>query len=230
MKYLLVIGFHCEVYRREPRARIFVDDKLIDEFYISHYTDPIYVNKAVDLKHQLDPYNKRKYLEKSIPLRFYHLDIEDRLQQTHICIEIDNNDSNYNNGFINKSTLLQFRILSLLPADRKIYEWFRQKAQNQRFTYRYAWYHRKCTNNFFTLQNKATWIGINQQKVFDYDDAFNCDIGGSGSLHCELIKKYGILLKKLPDPKQTYIYGVSNDLHSLIYDKYEQHANQRNTD
>ena len=34
MKYLLVVGFHCDVYRREPRARLFFNDKLIDEFNI----------------------------------------------------------------------------------------------------------------------------------------------------------------------------------------------------
>ena len=33
MKYLLVVGFHCDVYRREPRARLFFNDKLIDERY-----------------------------------------------------------------------------------------------------------------------------------------------------------------------------------------------------
>ena len=37
MKYLLVVGFACDVYRQEPRARIFVDNKLIDEFNIQHH-------------------------------------------------------------------------------------------------------------------------------------------------------------------------------------------------
>ena len=36
MKYLLVLGFCCDVYRKKPRARIFVDDKLINEFDIPH--------------------------------------------------------------------------------------------------------------------------------------------------------------------------------------------------
>ena len=41
MRYLLVVGFACDVYRREPRARIFVGDKLIDEFLVSHEKDKL---------------------------------------------------------------------------------------------------------------------------------------------------------------------------------------------
>ena len=41
MKYLLVVGFACDVYRQEPRARIFVGNKLIDEFYIPHHKDTL---------------------------------------------------------------------------------------------------------------------------------------------------------------------------------------------
>ena len=39
MKYLLVVGFACDIYRQEPRARIFIRDKLIDEFYILPHKD-----------------------------------------------------------------------------------------------------------------------------------------------------------------------------------------------
>ena len=49
MRYLLVVGFACEVYRREPRARIFVGDKLIDEFTISHSTDNLFTLKKKNI-------------------------------------------------------------------------------------------------------------------------------------------------------------------------------------
>ena len=39
MRYLLVVGFACEIYRREPRARLFFNNNLIDEFYIKHHKD-----------------------------------------------------------------------------------------------------------------------------------------------------------------------------------------------
>ena len=34
MKYLLVVGFHSNVYRKKPQARVFFNDQLIDEFNI----------------------------------------------------------------------------------------------------------------------------------------------------------------------------------------------------
>ena len=232
MKYLLVLGFSCKVYKKEPRIRLFFNEQLIDEFNISNYPKSINfirnVEKILNLKHPLEPYAEKtiiKYIKDFMPpLRFYNLNIEDQLQRSHIRIDVDNNDNNYNNGFMTKSTLLQFKILSLLPADRKIYEWFKLKAWNQRYTHKYAWHCKKPTNNFFILQDGSTWLGKNQQltPIFDHD------IGGSGSLHCELIKKYGILLNKFPNPKQKYIYGVMDNIHKLIYDKYEQHANQGN--
>ena len=237
MRYLLVLGFTCDVYRREPRARLFFNEKLIDEFHIPHQDDKRNLTNPIDnLKHLLTPYSEKieiEYLQNKFPtLRFYELDVDDKLQQALIRIDVDNNDSNYINGFMTKSTQLQFKILSLLPADRKIYEWFKQKAQNQRLTSRYVWHRKKLYNALFSLIEESTWIGKNGQKFnnlahFDND---LCIIGGSGSLHCKLIKKYGMLLVKFRCPKHTYIYRVRNSFHKIMYDKYEKYANQRNTD
>jgi hypothetical protein len=232
MRYLLVVGFSCKVYKKEPRIRLFFNEQLIDEFNVSNYPKSINftgdVNKILNLKHPLEPYTLKttiKYIKDFMPpLRFYNLNVEDQLQRSQIRIDVDNNDNNYNNGFMTKSTLLQFKILSLLPADRKIYEWFKLKSWNQKYTHKYAYYWKKPSNNFFMLQFGSTWLGKNQRSLIAMHD-----IGGSGSLHCELIKKYGILLPKLLNPKQKYIYVVTDPIHKLIYDKYEQYANQRSS-
>jgi hypothetical protein len=241
MKYLLVVGFSCEVYRREPRARLFFNEQLVDEFYIPHQDDKKnLIHPIHNLKHRLEPCTDKieiEHLQNSLPLlRFYELDVNDKLQQVLIRIDVDNDDSNYNNGFITKSTQLQFKVLSLLPADRKIYEWFALKSQTQRLTDRYAWHRKNLYNVFFSLVNNSTWIGKNRQKFTNIAPSPNgiyngiYTIGGSGSLHCELIKKYGILLGRFQCAKHTYIYMVKNTLHTIIYDKYEKYANQRNTD
>lgn len=232
MRYLLVLGFSCNVYKKEPRIRLFFNEQLIDEFNVSNYPKSINfirnAEKILILKHPLEPCAEKtiiKYMKDFMPpLRFYNISVEDRLQRSQIRIDVDNDDNNYNNGFITKSTLLQFKILSLLPADRKIYEWFKLKACNERYSHKYAWHCKKTYTNFFILQDGSTWIGKNRVQL----SRFFCDhdIGGSGSLHCELIKKYGILLTKLPNSKQKYIYGVMDNIHKIIYDKYEQHANQ----
>ena len=236
MKYLLVVGFACNVYRREPRARLFFNEQLVDEFYIPHQDDKKnLIHPSINLKHPLEPYADKiinEYLENSLPsLRFYELDVNNKLQQALIRIDVDNDDSNYNNGFMTKSTQLQFKVLSLLPADRKIYEWFALKSQTQRLTDRFVWHKKKLHNTLFSLSD-FIWIGKNGQKInnFKFVNYSYHNIGGSGSLYCELIKKYGILLGRFQCAKHTYIYKVKNDLHTILYDKYEKYANQRNTD
>ena len=237
MKYLLVVGFACDVYRREPQVRLFFNEQLIDEFRIPHLDDKKkLIHPSSTLKHPLEPYNEKieiEYLQNKLPLlRFYELDVDDKLQQALIRIDVDNNDNNYINGFMTKFTQLQFKILSLLPADRKIYEWFALKSRNQRLTDRFAWHRKKLYNAFFSLIDNLTWIGKNGEKInnLTFSNYDSHPIGGSGSLHCELIKKYGILLGKLQYPKHAYIYTVKNGIHTIIYDKYEKYANQRNTD
>jgi hypothetical protein len=239
MKYLLVVGFACDVYKQEPRVRLFFNDQLIDEFCIPHHDDKKnLIYPSSNLKHLLEPYSEKieiEHLQKKLPLlRFYEIEVDNKLQQALIRIDVDNDDNNYNNGFMTKSTHLQFKVLSLLPADRKIYEWFALKSQNQRLTDKFAWYRRKLYNTFFSLIDNLTWIGKNRQKFTNItsspDGIYTNTIGGSGSLHCELIKKYGILLGRSRRPKHTYIYTVKSGLHTIIYDKYEKYANQRNTD
>lgn len=233
MKYVLVVGIDCKVYRRQPRARLFFNEQLIDEFYIPHHDGKKnLINPCNNLKHLLEPYSEKiemEYLQNKLPpLQFYEFDVDDKLQRALIRIDVDNDDSNYSNGFITKSTQLQFKVLSLLPADRKIYEWFGSISRNQRCAEKYAWHRKKLYNIFFSLIDNLTWIGNNGQKFINLTHFYNdiYPIGGSGSLQCELIKKYGILLGKLQYPSRSYIYSVRNGIHTIIYDKYEKYANQ----
>ena len=64
--------------------------------------------------------------------------------------------------------------------------------------------------------------------MFSFNN-INFNIGGSGNFYCELIKKYRILLEKLKCPEYAYIYNLNYLVNKVLYDKYEQHANQRNT-
>lgn len=231
MKYLLVVGFHCAVYRKEPRARLFFNDQLIDEFNIKHKVEnKDVINPLVNLKHQLEPcedwlYNE--YWKNNLPpLRFYDIDVDDQVQQVSVKIDIDNDDNNYTNGFTTKFTNLRLSALSLLPMDRKIFEWFRLKACEQKFTTeKYSWHRKTKQNRFFHLLDSVSWTGKNGQKFNNID----FDIGGSGNFYCELIKKYTILLGKLKCPEYAYIYNLNYLVNKILYDKYEQHENQRNS-
>jgi hypothetical protein len=237
MRYLLVVGFVCDVYRREPRARLFFNNQLLDEFNIKHFTqNKNLIDPNKKLKNLLDPYNVelyRKYIIESLPpLFFYEIDIDDRLKKSSIRIDIDNNDSNYVNGFISKSTLLTCSILSLLPLNKKIFRWFSEKMINKMFTDRYAWFRRDHINSFFggyrgNIHNKTTWIGNNGQLAGQNikESLVSYNIGGSGGLHCNLIKKYGIMMPELVETKRSYLYKIHSYVVESLYNKYEQHAN-----
>jgi len=222
MKYLLVVGLNCNVYRKEPQVRIFVGDKLIDEFNVKH--NPLTIEKDI-LQPKIKILQLKTHWGKSPPLlRFYEVDIDNHIDRTQIRLEVENNDNNYTNGFINKSTFLCFREFSLLPADPNLYQRLLHSARKRLNSVNYAWYRRN--NNFFDLTKCSTWIGNNAQTL-KYKNFRLCTIGGSGTLSCELYKKYRILIPLIHHP---YQYTMDYVFYDYIYDKYQQHANQRNTD
>ena len=106
MRYLLVLGLFCNVYRKKPRIRLFFNNQLVDEFNMPHQPkNKNLINPRINLKHLLQPLTQKmqiEYAEKCLPpLLFYHIDVDNQITQTQIRIDIDNNDSNYNNNNYN---------------------------------------------------------------------------------------------------------------------------------
>ena len=240
MRYLLVVGFVCDVYRREPRARIFVDDKLIDEFYIPNHKDsltPFYKNISQN-KHFLQPITKHESAKRQIKhfpsLRFYEIEIDQQQDKLKLCIDIDNNDSNCTNGFITKSTLLQLRVFYFFPLNQKLLSRLIKIREKNKMSKNFAWYNMQA--NIFDLSYHWKWFEKNKKNDIyvcwfenqrSYTMPYTDNIGGSGSFLCEMNKKYGILIPKI---KKSYRYDLSMIFINYILDKYKQHENQRNTD
>ena len=97
------------------------------------------------------------------------------------------------------------------------------EIQNEKF----VWLFLNRKNNIFNLtENGGEWRSNNEQ-IFEHTNItkflnmFN--IGGSGYFHCKLIKKYGIFIPQLiKSSRFQFMIPVLN----YLYDKYEQHANQ----
>ena len=231
MKYLLVVGFACDVYRQEPRARIFVDNKLIDEFNIQHHTDSF--NSAIknfySNRHILQPFLMENLLIQSKnfpPLRFYEIEIDKQLKELELQINIDNDDSNHNNGFITKSTLLQLQFFYFFPLNKELLSILKKTLIKNKKNKNYAWTRCKKNNIFNLTENGGEWRSNNEQ-IFEHTNITKSlnwyNIGGSGYFHCKLIKKYGIFITQLiKSSRFNFILPVLN----YLYDKYEQHANQ----
>jgi len=234
MRYLLVVGFNCKVYRREPQARLFFNEKLIDEFYINHYLS--YKSPTI---HKLEPLVNKKKLYNSMfnNFRIYELEISNDIKNSSISIDIDNNDTDYSNGFMRRSTVIQLEMLALLPAEKKITKWFFKKFQEKMFSHRYPWYQKDRYRSFFLINscnrvyNNLSWTGKNDQKLEgNKNRGISVSwIGGSGSFKCRLIKKYGLLQEYFENTDKENFLIKDNNFLDMIYDKYQQYENQRNT-
>jgi hypothetical protein len=238
MKYLLVVGFNCEVYQQEPLTRIYINNNLIDEFNIlenknnlqSIFDNYFDLNQNKDFLKPFSHVNDFLPLQiKNLPpLRFYEIDVDPREELLQIRINIDNNDSNYNNGFMTKSTLLKLQVLYFFPYDQKILSYFNAIKTKNRIGTNYAWY-KRYKNMLFDIVRHSTWYGKNEQiidsskkKILEFHN-----IGGEGYINCNLVKKYGIYIPKLVKSNR---YDIDFSFLKYLYDKYQQHENQRNTD
>jgi hypothetical protein len=237
MRYLLVVGFACDVYRQEPRARIYVGDKLIDEFYIRHQEDIISadINNHYQNNHILKPIKTNNFYIKNLPhLRFYEIEVEPYQNKLELRINIENSDSNYNNGFITKSTLLKLQIFYFFPYNKKLLSILsKMMIKNRKNKNNYAW-HRRYKSQIFNLDYIAEWHGKNG-KILESTNNNNfknkqlkiTNIGGDGVFTCKLIKKYKIFIAKF---SKAHRYSLNRVFIDYLYDKYQQHANQRNSD
>jgi len=139
MQYVLGVGFICHKYKQNPKVRIFVDDLFIDEYEIDKH-DPVENTLTIDrLRYWFPDWQaahpwpslekmKRKgdtTMVRSIPQRdqwpkqwkTYTLDETILQNKKQIKLEIDNNDSDYTNGFMKRSTIIDLRHVFLLPVD-----------------------------------------------------------------------------------------------------------------
>ena len=242
MRYLLVVGFACDVYRREPRARIFVGDKLIDEFLVSHEKDKL-TNTQKKWKNNninnLQPVSYIDYINEEIKtfptLRFYEIDLDNTQSQVELRIDIKNSDSNYTNGFMTASTLLKLQVCHFFPLNKKLISRLVKFRKKNYINKNYAWYVSNRNKIFRLLDNGVMqWYSNKKEIKTDlskdnfYKIGGHYSIGVDGYFSGNLIKKYGFFVSKMLRPYRYNLFGTPTIDYFL--NKYEQHANQRNTD
>jgi len=238
MRYLLVVGFSCDVYRKEPIARIFVGNKLIDEFYISFSKDNI--GKAITdyfskiYSPILQPSSVRDFpdliIMKNHPiLRFYEVEIDEKIKHLTLRINIDNSDSNYCNGFMTNSTLIKFKICYFFPFDKRVLFRLKEIRNKNQNSINYAWYKSKKNFLFDLTLNGMYCKEIDEQKFEDNSKILHLStrsIGTNVNFICQLTKKYGILM---PPVARACRYNFDWHITSFFFDKYLQYENQSNS-
>ena len=141
MKYLLGMGFYGSVYKRIPTIQLFVGERLIDEFepisIDGHEKYDAVFNRDWWASHGSKANKNREYKDiiTLLPKNFklYTLDEQVLKTSSTIKLKIKNADTNYTNGFMTKSTLMNMSFIFLLPI--KIFEHYltRQKTPNEMF-------------------------------------------------------------------------------------------------
>ena len=254
MRQLLMLGFYCEVYRREPRCRVYVNDILLDEFNIPHtpYKDVWTADMELDPKIE---YREQVELQSNILfLKYLELDDADK-NSLDIKIEIQNNDNNYSNGFMNKYTrvmLSQCWIASIKCLDNcdDIHNRWKYNTHNydHSCTGSIAQYYAKATNYIF--DNLAMYAdlyfpyitqkqySIEHLKTFFHDYQYlprlwqespcRCWVGSNGYFCIHLRKKLGFW-RHSTDRRRGSQFSFEINLIKYLYDKYKSYEDTRST-
>ena len=141
MKYLLGIGASLrEKYRQFPSIRVCLDDQFLDEYNVEDlrarkdhwYSDPshwVYDDSKSWMYHSGYNYwkehkNPRRLFSPDcgdgyFPNKFrcYVVDGDQLKQNKHLYLRVSNDDNNYTNGFISKSTLMDLSKIFLVPLE-----------------------------------------------------------------------------------------------------------------
>lgn len=221
MRYVLIIGFFCKIYKKQPRIRLFMNNQLIDEFDVQN-NESIYQNdeifhRLLDQKNNLKPNIAywQNYFKEFPHLHLFEIEIKEKSLK--IQIDILNDDNNYQNGFMTKNTLLQLRSFYFLPMEKKVLQTFSELLLKRKLR-RLAWFFRTNNREFidvFDLANLTKWFSKKNSEVIEsneHQQILNFTIGGSGYFEIELKKKYGILLPIVP---YQFMYCKKSTIHFI---------------
>jgi len=126
MKYILVLGIEFLKYKKNAKISISTDNLLVDEFdldedILGSKIKPVIMPDFLDVfgdktfwLFSNDRTNSSKFLH-SQPRFFKIYKLEDTLIGKKIVITVDNDNSNYNNGFMTKSSLIRFQVIAMFP-------------------------------------------------------------------------------------------------------------------
>jgi hypothetical protein len=245
MDITLCLGFCCYIYKKPPTVRIYVDNFFIDEFEL---TDSMPKNKVTDFINvinsfrktdsrrfvsELDPtlYLDKTDINKNIKIMFFNmknLNFNNK-KSCNLKIEVKNNDTNYNNGFISNSTLVSLPIVFITST--KILENFKNFFMKYDKMYKKR---QKIYNDINAIKNfyktKQNFLSpFTPQSLYFYQEQSKRKIssyffGGNGEFIFTFYKKYNTLIenidigyKKINQKDAGYLLSLS--------DKYIQYAN-----
>lgn len=218
MKYLLIIGYQLfEEYKTFPKVRVRVNNDLLDEFICDNRKATTISNTEKDVievageggfKHTTVQSHEHSF---SCPAKYKVYELDDaswsKNKRGSVQIEVLNNKSNYNNGFMNRKSLVSFNPIFLIRKDfledpEKLFKFIKYES----------W-----AGMMFPMKRAISrwkWPGMTSYEVRAQDIRSKhedlCKGGETFSIRFEIVKKYNmrILCKEGDTPEG--IFHVEN--------------------
>jgi len=230
MRQLLILGFHCNIYKKEPQCRVYVEDVLVDEFDIPQ-SDEV----AVEID-RLDPLRKYKNLQNftTNPPFLKYIEFDDAgADSLDVIIKIQNNDNNYANGFMSKHTHVTLSHVFL--TSKKVLENIDNLKNNSKFTHQNWEKYNRDIVDFYVDDNRhrifENFVGhteANFPGIHHGDNMSAYKIGTSGYYHLDVKKKLVFWRDSKTSSKGYWRAGNYEEV-KYLYNKYKQHEDQRNS-
>jgi len=260
MRQLLILGFHCKIYRRSPLVRVFADDVFLDEFELpeTNYIDSSHT-KFNENKLSTDQYLKylsiqdhklkTQFVTSTPFLKFINFhDIGKKYLK--IKIEIQNNDSNYSNGFLSNSTQIMLNQLWIVSENlierlntlEKDYKYsvlnYKSNPNNRIYNKTLLANIEKQRRNLFVKSMTDTTFNNSKINIYDKKNKkiLISDInktlkehwfGGDRFFEINLKKKFNLWIEE-PNTLGIWRVGYPKILQYLL-DKYKQYEDTRST-
>ena len=126
MSYILGIGLLYKKYKKNATIRIYINNNLIETYQltqdINHIEIPTSIIKSFMKKLKRFNHNSLSIpdliqIKCKIPKFLKLIEIEEEKLTGEVRIEVDNDDSNYTNGFMSKSSLIEPNFFILCPKE-----------------------------------------------------------------------------------------------------------------
>ena len=208
MKYNLIIGYQIfEKNKNDPLVSIYLDGNLLDTFYCDNEkSTELAVSEEYNLKENYPCYYRTMKFNRvwnySSPAKYkvFELDSSTWGDKTKLTIDVSDNNSNYNNGFMTKRSLVCISPVFLISKDLRENQTVVQNLIRRSHKVKVGG---RLSNT--KIDHALPWPGISQHPEKDISQSSGR--GGNFKLDFDIRKKHNthVLLKDGIAPKGYFL-------------------------
>jgi len=222
MKYLLFVSFYFKKYKGSTKVSLYSDDKFIDEITFDQDTS-VTAGRMNAIKQFRNTYKNilGQHNFRALPKCTQVYEIDDEMLGQEITVRLNDKNTNYTNGFMTKSDLVQLYHCILIPTKLLSKDkWARCVKLFERHNKYISNYKREPQyKNYDSYVKHMYWPGTSHQIVNGELVHFQW-VGGNSTIVLPLVKKFNMHIvwagKGLVDrPRFRYHWRSLFLLHNL---------------